>query len=349
MRKKIRGLGIEIGSMETGKHNQITDVPGVKVGHVTLKKELDEKTVIRTGVTAILPHGDNIFLKKVPASCFVLNGFGKTAGLVQVEELGVIESPIMLTNTFSVGTVWQGTLEYLMEQNPEIGDTTSSVNIVVGECNDSYLNTVHFSAIEKEHAKLAIEQAVFHVEEGAVGAGTGTMCFGYKGGIGSSSRITRGGNYSVGALVLSNFGKREELRIAQYRKPSFDETEIPDGSIMIIVATNAPLSARQLKRLAKRAAFGLARTGSHIHHGSGDIIIAFSNGYTIHHFSESSYYQLPPLIRDDDPLMNELFQAAIESTEEAILNSLTMAETTTGRNGRIGEGIPYDIFKKGYK
>ncbi len=280
----------------------------------------------------------------MPAACFVLNGFGKTAGLVQVEELGLIESPIMLANTFSVGAVWQGTLEHMLAMTPEIGDTTGSVNIVVGECNDSYLNTARVMAVTKEHAKQAIATARVDMEEGAVGAGTGMMCFGWKGGIGSSSRIA-GGMYTVGALVVSNFGRREELRLVPYVPPSFDERDVPAGSIMMIVATDAPLDARQLKRLAKRAAVGLARTGSHVHHGSGDIVITFSNAYTIPHFSDSSHQPLPPLVRDDAPLMNELFQAAIEAVEEAIWNSLTMADTTTGRNGRVREAITYSLLR----
>ncbi|KAF0993786.1 P1 family peptidase [Geobacillus sp. TFV-3] len=345
MRHKLRSLGFSIGSLPTGKRNQITDVPGVRVGHVTIREDIDERTVIRTGVTAVLPHEGNLFLEKVPAACFVLNGFGKTAGLVQVEELGVIESPVMLTNTFSVGEVWQGTLEYMLAITPEIGDTTGSINIVVGECNDSYLNTARALAVTKEHAKQAIANARVEMEEGVVGAGTGMMCFGWKGGVGSSSRIA-GGMYTVGALVVSNFGRREELQFVPYVLPSFNERDMPPGSIMMIVATDAPLDARQLKRLAKRAAVGLARTGSRVHHGSGDIVIAFSNAYTIPHFSDYALQLFPPLVRDDALLMNELFQAAIEATEEAIWNSLTTAETTTGRNGRVGEAIPYSLLRR---
>ncbi|BBW98399.1 P1 family peptidase [Geobacillus sp. FSL W8-0032] len=345
MRQKLRDLGFSIGTLPTGKRNQITDVSGVRVGHVTVREERDERTVIRTGVTAVLPHGGNWFLEKVPAACFVLNGFGKTAGLVQVEELGTIESPMMLTSTFSVGAVWQGTLEYMMEMTPEIGDTAGSVNIVVGECNDSYLNAARALAVTKAHAKQAIAEARVDMEEGAVGAGTGMMCFGWKGGVGSSSRIA-GGMYTVGTLVVSNFGRREELRFVPYVPPSFDERDVPPGSIMMIVATDAPLDARQLKRLAKRAAMGLARTGSHVHHGSGDIVIAFSTAYTIPHVADSVHQALLPLVRDDAPLMNELFQAAVEATEEAIWNSLTMAETTTGRNGRVGEAIPYSLLQR---
>lgn len=345
MRKRVRELGIKPGSMKTGNRNQITDVAGVKVGHITLKEDRNEDHIIRTGITAILPHQGNPFLEKVPAASFVLNGYGKTAGLIQVEELGVIESPIMLTSTFHVGDVLQGTLEYMMNLTPEIGDTTSSLNIVVGECNDSYLHSVRSNAITKNLAGEAIQRASETVEEGAVGAGTGMMCYGYKGGVGTASRITEDEGFIVGVLVLSNFGKRNELQLTRYKAPDFDESEVPDGSIMMIVATDAPLSSIQLKRLAKRATFGLARTGSHIHHGSGDIVIAFSNRYTIPHFESSPYHHPPKHVRDDHPVMNQLFQGAIEATEEAILNSLTMSQTTTGRKGRIGEGIPYEWLK----
>lgn len=225
MRCKLRDLGFSIGTLPVGRRNQITDVPGVRVGHVTIREDVDERTVIRTGVTAVLPHGGHLFLEKVPAACFVLNGFGKTAGLVQVEELGTIESPIMLANTFSVGEVWHGTLESMLAATPEIGNMTGSINIVVGECNDSYLNTARALVVTKEHAKQAIAEARVDMEEGAVGAGTGMMCFGWKGGVGSSSRIA-GGMYTVGALVVSNFGRREELRFVPYVPPSFDEREI---------------------------------------------------------------------------------------------------------------------------
>ncbi|TCT19997.1 D-aminopeptidase [Melghiribacillus thermohalophilus] len=345
MRKRVRELGLNIGNMKTGPANQITDVTGVKVGHVTLKHEMDLDTVVRTGVTAVLPHEGNPFFEKVPAASFVLNGYGKTTGLVQVEELGVLESPIMLTSTFHVGDIWQGTLDYMMEQAPEIGDTTSSLNIVVGECNDSYLHTVRANAIQKHHAGEAINMASKKVEEGAVGAGCGMMCYGYKGGIGTSSRVTEMENFTIGVLVLSNFGKRNELQLVRYQAPGFDESEVPDGSIMIIVATDAPMTSRQLKRLARRATFGLARTGSHIHNGSGDIVIAFSNGFTVSHQFSGAYVEPRNMIRDDHPLMNQLFQGAIEATEEAILNSLTMAETTSGRKGRKGEELPYHLFQ----
>ncbi|MDW0118021.1 P1 family peptidase [Sporosarcina thermotolerans] len=344
--------------MQRGKYNAITDVPGVKVGHVTLYEESGPERAC-TGVTALLPHGGNLFEEKVPAASFVLNGFGKSVGLIQVEELGVIESPIMLTNTFSVGAVLEGTLQHMLMENTAIGDSTSSLNVVVGECNDSYLNSMRELKVRANHAVEAIRNAEGGpLEQGAVGAGKGMICFGRKGGIGSSSRtISDEGKSSltVGVLTLTNFGISEECRInewlAKNSKQSLTvendlttseemEHEKPDGSIMIIVATDAPLNDRQLKRLAKRASIGLARTGSTVHNGSGDIIIAFSNAYTISHRSEevtNSY----TILRDDTPIMNKLFQAVIEATEEAVYQSMIHAQTTIGRKERVVERWPF--------
>lgn len=333
--------------MERGKLNMLTDVPGVKVGHVTLQEETAVDSAC-TGVTAILPHAGNLFEQKVPAASFVLNGFGKTAGLIQVEELGLIESPIMLTNTFSVGAVLEGTLHYMLDENPTIGDSTSSLNIVVGECNDSYLNAMREMKVRPTHAIEAIRKAESgEFEQGAVGAGKGMICFGHKGGIGSSSRVVSEGDltFTVGVLTLTNFGNQEECLLDEwlvrngYEGSITDLTsenelqEKPDGSVIIVVATDAPVNERQLKRLAKRASIGLGRTGTHIHNGSGDIIIAFSTAYTIPHTSEQLTVT-HTMLRDDIPLMNKLFQATIEATEEAVFQSLLHAETTIGRNNR---------------
>ena len=339
--------------MVHGKWNRITDVPGVKVGHITLDEQLPDGDYICTGVTAILPHSGNIFEHKVPAASFVLNGFGKTVGLIQIEELGVIESPIMLTNTFSVGAVLEGTLAYMLDDNRSIGDSTSSLNVVVGECNDSYLNSMRLMKVKPSHATEAIRIAdVGPFSQGAIGAGKGMICFGMKGGIGSSSRVVQrdGESYTVGVLTLTNFRKIEECKIADWLGHNSDiatdvlprseaDNNKPDGSVMIIVATDAPINERQLKRLAKRAAIGLGRTGTHIHNGSGDIIIAFSNGFTIPHTSEviTMTYDL---LRDDHPIMNDLFQAVIEATEEAVYQSMLHAETTKGRQGRAVEKWP---------
>ncbi len=322
--------------MKKGLLNLITDVPGVQVGHVTLEEKLNEQDTICTGVTAILPHSDDPFQYKVPAESFVLNGFGKTVGLIQLEELGLMESPIMLTNTFSVGAVLEGTLSYMLEKNPEIGDSTSSLNIVVGECNDSYLNSMRLMAVRPEHAIAVLESAAIgEFEQGAVGAGKGMICYGVKGGIGSSSRIAEHEDlaYTTGVLTLTNFGRANECKIASWEQ---DTLEKPDGSVIIVVATDAPVDARQLKRLAKRAAIGLGRTGTHIHNGSGDIIIAFSNANKVPHISKEAFVH-QQVLRDDHPMMNELFQAVIESTEEAVYQSILHAETTTGRLGRVIE------------
>lgn len=323
--------------LDKGKLNSITDVAGVQVGHVTLEENLADQEAIRTGVTAILPHSGNLFEEKTPAASFVLNGFGKTVGLIQIEELGVLESPIMLTNTFSVAAVLQGTMDYMLRKNPAIGDSTSSLNLVVGECNDSHLNSMRLMAVKPKHAGLAIENAAADFAQGAVGAGKGMICYGVKGGIGSSSRIATEGDlsYKAGVLALTNFGRKGEIAIADWKREE-DSTPRPDGSVIIIVATDAPVNSRQLKRLAKRAAIGLGRTGTHVHNGSGDIIIAFSNASSVPHQSEEAFVG-EKYLRDDHPVMSQLFQAVIEATEEAIYQSLFHAETTNGRLGRVVE------------
>lgn len=342
--RKVRQRGIAIGRLPVGEKNCITDILGVQVGHVTLDYPLGKGEHACTGVTAILPHGGNLFQQKVVGACYVLNGFGKTTGLVQVEELGLIESPIMLTNTFAVPSVTQGTLEYMLETNLEIGDTTGTINIVVGECNDSRLNSIRKLPIEPKHAIECIQKASSDVStEGAIGAGKGMICFGYKGGIGSSSRIVE--DYTIGCLVLSNFGRQEDLQSEHYKvKESISVPTFPkpaDGSIMIVLATDAPLSSRQLKRVAKRCGIGLGRTGSHFSNGSGDVVIAFSTANKVAHFTEESV-ETSIQLRDDHPIMNDLFQGAAEVTEEAILNSISQALTTEGRMGNIAYAYPFD-------
>jgi D-aminopeptidase len=375
-RMRLRELGIQVGAHPTGPLNAITDVPGVQVGHVTLHHNYENGSTVRTGVTAILPHLGNLFHKKVVAASHVINGFGKTTGLVQLDELGLIESPILLTNTFGVPAVTEGTLKYLIQQNSEIGDTTGTVNVVVGECNDGFLNDIRGLHVRPEHAIQAIAAAQGGpIEEGAVGAGTGMMCFQYKGGIGTSSRVmdVNGKTYTLGCLVLTNYGKREDLRLpagwlgglatsrvvqAESRDQQIsdnvgkddDASDLgltpgthaapPDGSIMIILATDAPLSDRQLKRLAKRASFGLARTGSHASHGSGDIVIAFSNAQYVDHHSAAPKRSFT-FIDEAGTVITTLFQMTAETVEEAIWNSLCKAETTTGRQGRVVEELPY--------
>ena len=352
-RKKLRELGISIGKLPVGSKNCMTDVPGVRVGHETLYEALQDDEYISTGVTAILPHGGNLFRHKVAAAGYVLNGFGKTTGLVQLHELGRLESPIMLTNTFGVPAITQGTLEYLLKQSPEIGETTGTINVVVGECNDSYLNAMRTFPVQPKHAHEAIRKATNHqVEEGAVGAGTGMVCFDYKGGIGCSSRLIQNDvmdeTYVIGCLVLSNFGNQEDLlahKVFADRGQLVDKqyNVESDGSIIIVLATDAPLNERQLTRLAKRASIGLGRAGSQIAHGSGDIVIAFSTAQTFAHHSVDTKEEVLQL-RDDQKGMNELFVGVAEVTEEAIFNSLTMATTTKGRKSRQVRALPYKLF-----
>lgn len=353
--QKIRERGFVIGQLPVGRKNCITDVKGVKVGHVTIDHPLNGGEYACTGVTAILPHGGNLFKEKVTAASYVLNGFGKTTGLIQVNELGVIESPIMLTNTFGVPAVTQGTLQYMLETNREIGDTAGTINIIVGECNDGLLNSIRQMHVKPEHAIESIKEASsYKASEGAIGAGKGMVCFGYKGGIGSSSRIVKDETgehtYTIGCLVLSNFGKEEEFQSWKYSKieheriPSISKTS--DGSIILVLATDAPLSSRQLQRIAKRCGIGLGRTGSHFSHGSGDIVIAFSTAHKIPH-SSNEIVETRQQLREDHPLMNLLFTGAAEVAEEAIINSLSQAVTTVGRNGKIVHAYPFKYGKDG--
>jgi D-aminopeptidase len=330
--------------MAMGPLNAITDVEGVKVGQVTIKRG----DSVRTGVTAILPHGGNIFQQKVPAGLFVGNGFGKLAGVTQLQELGTLETPVVLTNTLSVAAAMEAVIGHTLSQpgNSEV----QSVNAVVGETNDGRLNDIRGMHVRKDDVQMAIAKARSGpVEEGDVGAGTGTVCFGYKGGIGTASRrlpVTLGG-YTVGVLVQSNFGGVLTIdgvpvgeRLGNhYLSEALRQKE--DGSCMIVVATDAPLDSRQLNRLAKRAFMGLARTGGIAHHGSGDYVIAFSTDSLsgIPHQPKGSTRH-STLLNDD--ATSPLFLAAIEATEEAILNSLTMATTMKGRRGITAEAIPMD-------
>jgi len=340
---KVREYGLKIGTLSTGSKNCITDVKGVKVGHVTLYEPADSGDYACTGVTAIIPHDGNLFREKLVAASYVINGFGKTAGLVQVDELGTLESPIMLTNTLSAPEAQAAGIEYMLEQTEEI----TSINVVTGECNDSRLNSIRRRFVTKEHAKEALACASDKPSpEGAIGAGKGMVCFGYKGGIGCSSRLVpyEGGAFSVGILTLTNFGKQEEFAYADCgtstEKACKSKNHLSDGSIMIIMATDAPLSDRQLKRVAKRCGIGVGRTGGHWGHGSGDIVIAFSTAKKISH-APSGLLESATQLREDDAVFNKLFQAAAEATEEAILNSMAQAETTTGHQGNVIYGFEF--------
>lgn len=347
-----RNLGISFGVLPTGKLNAITDVSGVKVGHTTLIS--GEK--VCTGVTAILPFAGNIFQQKVPAAVFVGNGFGKLAGSTQVMELGTLESPVILTNTLSVATAMEAVIDYTLQQKGN--EKIYSVNAVVGETNDSYLNDIRGRHVQKTDVLRAIEQADDGaVAEGSVGAGTGTVCFQFKGGIGTASRKLPEsmGGYTVGVLVQTNFGGvlqvdgvpvGEELN-QYYLRDQLTKKE--DGSCMIVVATDAPLDSRNLGRLAKRAFMGLAKTGGIAHNGSGDYVIAFSTDSTLRvpHNSKEKKQTLSLLTND---AVSPLFMAAIEATEEAIINSLFAATTTKGIDGHTAEALPVEkviaILKK---
>ena len=346
-RGRIRDFGIEPGVFRTGTYNAITDVPGVKVGQVTLI----EGTDVRTGVTAIVPHEGNLFRKKCPAAVYVGNGFGKLAGTTQVRELGNIETPIVLTNTLSVAQGIEGVLTYTL--NTKGNENVRSVNAIVGETNDATLNDIRGRHVKADDVVKAILSAKGGpVEEGCVGAGTGTICFGWKGGIGTSSRVLPAdlGGYTVGVLVQSNYGGILEIngvpvgrRLGQYSfKQSVENPDYllnPDGSCMMVVITDAPLDARNLERLAKRAMLGLAKTGGIASNGSGDYVIALSvNPENLIDESTDKYY--PTLLHND--AMSPLFEATIEATAEALWNSLFMATDMTGRGGVTIPAIPIE-------
>jgi D-aminopeptidase len=337
MRKRARDLGISPGIFPTGKWNAITDVAGIRVGHVTLIEGDD----IRTGLTAILPHDGNVYQDKVPAGVAVGNGFGKLIGSTQIEELGEIETPIILTNTLAVPSAAEALIDWTLEG---VGnENVRSVNPVVGETNDGVLNDIRRMPITKKHARQALANAESGpVGEGCVGAGTGTICFGWKGGIGTSSRLLPEnlGGYTIGILVQSNFGgvlQMDGIPVGKeldqyYLKENLNDASA-DGSIMVVIATDAPLSDRNLKRLARRGLAGLARTGAAMSDGSGDYVIAFSIAGEVCRSTERrrGVWAYPEV---QNAHMSPLFQAAIEATEEAIYNSLCMAETMTGYKGR---------------
>lgn len=331
--KRLRQWGIALPGLPTGPLNAITDVPGVGVGHCTLV----DGDSIRTGVTAVLPHFGNLFTEKVPAAVEVINGFGKAVGISQIKELGEIETPIILTNTLSVGAALDGLVEYKLERNPEIGRSLGTINGVVAECNDGKLNDIRARRIRAEHVRAAIAAADTGLPgEGNVGAGTGMTAFGVKGGIGTSSRLAE--DYTLGVLVLANFGVWHQLKVAGVpvgrllAKPAGEEEK---GSIVIVVATDAPVDARQLGRIAKRAGFGLARTGSVAGHGSGDYVLAFT---TANRCRDESTVVNATRLRDAK--LGGLFEAAVEATEEAILNALFAAEPMTGRAGNRILALP---------
>lgn len=341
--------------MEPATNNGITDVEGVLVGHETIiagDGALNPgEGPFRTGVTVIRPHPENIFREKVPAATFVMNGFGKSVGFPQVDELGVIESPIALTGTLNVGVVADGLVEDAIAQNPDIGVNTSSFNPIVGECNDGMLSDLQGRPVRQDHVRRAIASAkTGPVVEGVVGAGTGMVLYGFKGGIGTASRRLPEdlGGYTVGALVLGNFGSREQLTIAgvPIGRRLLEWEPVPDvpeaGSIMVVIATDAPMLDRPLRRMAKRAPLGLARTGSIAGHGSGDFIIAFSTNPRIPHEPAGNLLSLEQVV-ENGSLINGLFQATVEATEEAVISALFASATVTGRDGNVRHGLPIDL------
>jgi len=345
-RPRIRDLGVEPGIFPPGPLNAITDVEGVRVGHQTLIRG----DSVRTGVTAILPHGGNLFQRKTPAAVYVGNGFGKAAGFLQVQELGNLETPIVLTNTLAVGTAIEAVVAWTLEQpgNQEV----RSVNAVVGETNDGTLNDIRGRQVTVADVRAAIAAARSGpVEEGAVGAGTGTVAFGWKGGIGTSSRVIPKslGGYTVGALVQSNFGGILTIdgvpigeKLGQYSfKEDLEKRE--SGSCMMVLATDAPLSSRNLERLAKRSVLGLARTGSFLSNGSGDFVIAFSTKNLVPFEPKERTLAVEELTND---AMSPLFLAAVEAVEEAVYNSLLKATTVTGYQGRTVEALPVERVRE---
>ena len=341
--KRARELGLQIGVLTPGAWDAITDVPGVKVGQTTL----NAGDSVHTGVTAILPYDGNIFQQKVPAGIFVGNGFGKLAGSTQVMELGNLETPIVLTNTLGVATAIQAVVEYTLREKGN--EQVYSVNAVVGETNDGSLNDIRGMHVHKEDVWNALATArTGPVEEGCAGAGTGTVCFGFKGGIGTASRKLPAslGGYTVGVLVQTNFGGVLEIDGVPVGKElgrfAFsDKIKNPvDGSCMMIVATDAPLDSRNLGRLAKRAFMGLAKTGGIASNGSGDYVIAFSTNDSL----RVPHQPAQPLLHRvelENESVSPLFMAAIEATEEAIINSLLAAKTTKGKSATV-EALPME-------
>lgn len=346
-----KDCGLELHhKWKSGKLNKITDVKGLKVASVTI-----QDNEINTGVTVILPHEGNIFRSKVVAGASVLNGFGKSLGIVQLKELGNIETPIIMTNTLSVGEAATALTKYCLEQNEDIGVSTGTVNPLVTECNDGRLNDIRGFHVREEHVREALrlaEEGSPDFEEGAVGAGTGMCCLGFKGGIGSASRLVEldGSEYTIGALVLSNFGEEGNLviggrhygsellpKVEERLKSDIDSSLAKDkGSIIMLIATDIPMSSRQLERVANRAAIALGRTGSYMGNGSGDIAIAFSTANRMPHYSDEKFVEMKAIHED---AIDKVFEPAVEALEESIISSLYHAKTTLGVRGKLVYGL----------
>ncbi len=349
MRPRARETGIWFGEVPHGPRNMLTDVPGVKVGHCSIIRGNGPlrpgEGPVRTGVTAILPHDGSMYERPVKGTYFDFNGCGGLGGALQIREFGLIDTPIMLTNTMSMGTVSDALIRYMIKQNPGIGVTNDTVIPIVSECDDSHLSDSQGLHVRDEHVLAALMSAGSEVHEGSVGAGTGMVCHDYKGGIGTSSRVvsTPVGKYTVGTLVLTNHGDWSELTIDGVPVGSIlgspPTTREEHGSIVMVVGTDAPVDSRQLQRIARRAVMGLAVTGSASHTGSGDIVLAFSTANVVERFANNGLVT-EKLMADLD--IDGLFRATVDSTAESIINSLFKAETMEGRDGNMALALPID-------
>jgi D-aminopeptidase len=352
-RSRARDLGVNLGKGSPGSLNSITDVKGVRVGHTTLiageGKLIPGSGPIRTGITAILAHEGNLYQSPVVGTTHVINGYGKAVGIAQLLELGRIDTPLMITSTLNVGIVEDALTQFMIEQNPKAGISQPTPNPIVAECHDGYLNDAQGRHVRKEHVYSAITSASRTVEEGNVGAGTGMMAYGYKSGVGTASRKIplKQDEFTIGCLVVPNCGRRGTLvmgglpvgRLLEEKVPTEDTQPAVflGGSIIVVLATDAPLTSRQLQRLARRAVIGIGRTGSVVSHGSGDFVFAFSTAYRDKRSKNQTIIDRPYF---QDQFLTPLFAGVIEATEEAILNALCMATKMVGRDGHVAEALP---------
>jgi D-aminopeptidase len=361
-RPRARQLGIALGRLQPGPHNAITDVGEVRVGHATLfadrSKPQGSTVAVRTGVTVVLPHAGNLFRDKVVGAVEVINGFGKAVGTTQVQELGLIESPIALTNTFGVGAAFEALLTHALGHNPEIGKTAGTVNPLIGECNDGYLNDLRGRHVKPRHVLSAIRAArPGAIEIGAVGAGGGMVCYGWKGGVGTASRAVPDdlGGFRVGALVVTNFGHPSDLvidgvKIGSVLTPGRSRGDAAlrprsGGSVVTVLATDAPVSSLQLGRMARRVKAGLARTGSFGEHYSGEYVFAFSTAQTVPHWPGRPAAESVGVVQDE-AMIDALFEATCEATEEAVVDSLFVASTVRGEAGRVCPALPAEEVRQ---
>jgi D-aminopeptidase len=352
-RARLRDLGISIGRYATGPLNAITDVDGVMVGHSTIIAESDAGLPVRTGVTAILPNAGDIFFERMLGGAFILNGAGEMSGLLQVLEWGLVETPILLTNTLSVGTVHEATVRHMLSRHPGIGTEHDVIIPIVGECDDSFMNDIAGGHVRAEHVYEALDTATGGVvAEGNVGGGTGMVAFDLKGGIGTSSRRLPDdqGGYTIGILVMSNVGRLRDLRVdgvpvGEVLEPMFTDKEKRKwlyGSVIVVLATDAPLQALQINRICKRVALGLGRVGSYAAHGSGEIVLGFSTANVVPRASKRRLYSATFLA---DQALDALYEASIECTEEAMLNAMTAAYGLEGLGGRYAPALPLNVLQ----